>query len=120
MTKSYLFQMTDEENESFRADAKRRGLSFADWLRVCLTEQAGRQPVVFALPVKEQPAPKPEPAPVTPARIPVAHVGGGRIEGVSSFTQAREAARDLAQRSGKCTADVARGTRCKLCGEVHK
>lgn len=27
--------------------------------------------------------------------------------------------RDLALRDGKCGADVARGTKCKLCGKVH-
>jgi hypothetical protein len=29
------------------------------------------------------------------------------------------AARQLASRNGKCGADVARGTKCKLCGKVH-
>lgn len=37
-----------------------------------------------------------------------------------SLPSEREAAAYLALRDGKCSADVAQGTKCKLCGEVHK
>lgn len=36
-----------------------------------------------------------------------------------SSAEMGSAARTLASRDGKCGADVARGTKCKLCGSVH-
>lgn len=33
--------------------------------------------------------------------------------------EAGDAARGLASHNGKCSADVARGTKCKLCGKAH-
>lgn len=120
---TYLLRMTEADYVRWRADAERRGKNFADWVRESLNLAAGRVPVVSKEPAP--PAREPEVTPDTPAREPDAVPAPG-LGGVSrlqsppgGFVRMRETAKELAARSGKCSADVARGTRCKLCGKIH-
>lgn len=85
-----------------RAAAETR--SFANMVEVLLLSALGSRMTVehVVSPIAPR-APEPESVP------PVAH-----------DVPMRQQARNLALRDGKCSADVARGTKCKLCGKVHR
>jgi hypothetical protein len=100
--------------------AAREGVSFNSWVCGAMMERAKREQVVRASVVENVPR-----VPSTPERVvregAVVSAGVGRLGTVSSadLELQRVRARDLAQRSGKCTADVERGVRCRLCGKMH-
>lgn len=100
----------------WKADAVRAGMSFSGWVRFCL-DVGGKR-------LGEPGGNKPKQA-TTPERAvreeAVVSAGVGRLGTVSSSEvgRERERARELARRSGKCTADVERGVRCRLCGMKH-
>jgi hypothetical protein len=123
----FQFRCLEADDIRWRADAERAGMTYSEWIRHCLNYGGGRKAHV---------------KPVTPARKPEVIEGPkGREEEVTvavpagrepapsqlpprtlesgGFMRLRETARDLAEKNGKCTADVARGTRCKLCGKIH-
>lgn len=114
MTKKYLLQMTDAEDLAWRAAAARQGLTFAGYIRLCLTTQGARP-----LPVHQPPVARVEGS-VSAGRA-EPQVAKGRVATVDSseFRRVREEAREMALRDGKCTADVSKGMRCKLCGKIH-
>lgn len=128
MSKTYLLRMTPQELVRWKADAARRDLSLAEWIRMCLNDGAGRDPEVAYQRISESKRKPergiPEKEPVIlapPARTEEAIVGRGRFRALDSLAveAERERARELALKQGRCTADVASGTRCKLCGRVH-
>lgn len=102
----------------FAALAARDGVSFNEWVVGALMERAKRVNGEKAVaPVQNKPSQG-----MTPARqVRVTTAGVGRLGTLESeeIERQRQAARDLAQRSGKCTADVERGVRCRLCGKMH-
>ena len=107
---------TDEDIERWFTDAENRGLDFSQWARLCLDSG----PMRFPEPTPGAPVDRPR------GRGEEVEVAAGREGTVDSgresrlqFESLREQARDMAVREGRCTADVARGTRCKLCGKVH-
>lgn len=118
MDKTYLLRLSEADYVRWRADAARRGLKFSEWIRQALNEGSGRA-------VKERkpaspPVREPEAASVGVGPIEQVAIPAGRaVPSPQGFTALRAQAQDLAARSGKCTADVARGTRCKLCGKIH-
>lgn len=100
----------------WKREAKARGMRFGVWVRMALDEQAMRGD------------PRGNPVARTPEVV--GSVGGGRVEEVratvagpvrslDSFERGRELARELAQKDGRCTADVTKGVRCRLCGKIH-
>jgi hypothetical protein len=94
-------------------------MGYSEYIRFALDRMSGRVPVTVYEP-QAPPAREKVVGEVSPGRVEsVPEVGKGRLPGLDSYAQVREAARDLAQREGRCTADVARGTRCKLCSKVH-
>lgn len=94
-----VFRADPEDYERWKRDARNKGMSFGEHVRQLLNH-AG----VTA--VREPPSSVAVPP---QARLPSAPVGAARVS-----------ARDMAVRGGKCSADVAFGSRCKLCGEVHR
>ncbi len=83
------------------AELERR--SFANMVEVLLLAAlAGRGPVV----------------PKRPA-VSTAWEASGSVQAAVHDVQMHTKARDLAIKDGKCSADVAYGTKCKLCGKVH-
>lgn len=114
-----VFSAPLEDVVRAKALAARAGMSFSAWLREAMFEKAKRDQ-------GERPqaaeANRPRPAGSVPA-VPVRAMesaGVGRLGEVSSAEFERERARMLAVRTGRCTADTARGSRCKLCGEIHR
>lgn len=124
-----VFRASDQDGIRWRADAARAGMNYSEWIRFCLNRMSGRDLNA----VLGKPSPKarqPEAVEVNAGAV-ERHAGVGREAPPSQlppralesptggFVRMRETARDLAGRTGKCTADVARGTRCKLCGKIH-
>jgi len=112
LTGTFLTRARVEDIKRWQADAELRGITFSAWVRLALDEAPRRFP----------PNPRREPSVAGPrGREKDAVVDAGRETAVPSgrFEHLREQARTMAVREGKCTADVSRGTRCKLCGEVH-
>lgn len=112
--KSYLFRMSQADYVRWRADAYRQGKKLSEWMRECLNAGGGRiQPARAEPAVKERPT--------EPLREPGEPVAVGRLGTVqsSSFETERQRARELAQENGKCTADVTKGVRCRLCSKYH-
>lgn len=110
-----IFRASEMDYIRWRADALRGGSqSFGEWARKCLNEAGGRLPA-------ERVEEKTERAYPYFVRDKVAKVGSGRVKTVesSAFEQGQATARALAQRAGRCTADVERGVRCRLCGKHH-
>lgn len=103
------------EYAEWQETAKERGESFNQWARTVLNMARSRR--TLSLPPQAREEEIAERVPVRAATV----VGTGRLGEVSSgpVEQARESARVLAQPSGKCTADVERGVRCKFCGKPH-
>ena len=92
------------------AEARGEGRSSANMLeRILGARYASVQADVFVGP------------PVVSVQSPVQDVPVETNPGPRSWSLPSEkgAAAELAVRDGKCGADVARGTRCKLCGKVH-
>jgi hypothetical protein len=106
----------------FAALAERAGVSFNHWVLEAMIEKAKRENGERGIVVSDQNRVR---IPLTPGRVVreegEASSGVGRVGAVSSadLELQRRRARDLAQRSGKCTADVERGVRCRLCGKMH-
>lgn len=101
------------------AAAARGGRTLAEFCREAMNEKAKRENGERGVaPVQNRPQDGPVSAPVRT----VSAAGVGRLDGVSSgeFVSDRERARMLAARDGRCTADTTRGSRCKLCGQVHR
>jgi hypothetical protein len=113
----------------WRADAARANMNYSEWIRFCLNRMSGRD--LDAVLRKPAPKARVSEAPVEAAREPEAAsdaVGLGRTSQATSlplesrptgFVRMQEQARDLAQKNGRCSADVSRGARCKLCGKIH-
>lgn len=108
----------------FAALAARQGESFNAWVLEAMMEKAKRMSGERGISVSDQNRTR---IPLTPGRQvrlepeALASSGTGRVGAVSSadLELQRRRARDLAQRSGQCTADVERGVRCRLCGKMH-
>lgn len=92
--KPYLLRLPEADYVAYAASAVRRRCSMAQYLRDCIRvgarQLAGEKAVA---PVQNKPVPVP--------RLPAAPIG-----------------RVVAD--GKCMADVAFGTHCKICGRVHR
>jgi hypothetical protein len=120
----------------WRADAARAGMDYSSWIRHCLNYGGGRKAQVKPVTPARQPEVIEEPTgraadvtPEVPARQervavavvrepPPSQLPPSALES-GGFMRMRETAKGLAQTNGKCTADVARGTRCKLCAKIH-
>lgn len=103
----------------WKADAKRQGKTFSAWVRECLNAGGKRLNGEKGV-AGQQNKPRIATTPVPEVRT-MTEVGTGRLGTVSSsqVEVERQRARELAQRTGKCTADVERGVRCRLCGKLH-
>lgn len=103
----------------YAAMAAREGESFNAWVGQAMFEKAKREQGEKRV-ADVQNVPKAATTPGRQVRVETT-AGVGRLGEVSSesFEANRERARLMAERSGRCTADVARGSRCKLCGQVH-
>lgn len=117
--KAFLLRMSLADFVRFSELAGLSGRSFAAWCREALLEKAKRECGERGVSVSGQNRVR---VPLTPGRVvrePGVSGGVGRLVSSAEADGLRLRARDLAQRSGKCTADVERGVRCRLCGMMH-
>jgi hypothetical protein len=106
----------EKDIRRWKREAKARGMRYGVWVRLALDEACKRG--------------DPRANPVARAPEVVGVVGGGRTEetrvavagpvrSLDSYERGRDVARELAQKEGRCTADVTKGVRCRLCGKTH-
>lgn len=131
----------------WKADARRQGVTFSKWVRLCLDAGSRRVNSGEKAVAAEQNRPLPPRAP-TGRPLGRAVTSGGLVETASTEPErfllsaadgeaaevvqadygraqrrmpesSASEARMLAHRDGRCQADSPRGLRCKLCGRVH-
>lgn len=112
---SFIFRCSETDLLRWKADAERAGMSMGAWIRHCLNKVGGRIPIAKVEVAEREQVEQPR-------QREAVEVGMGRVGAVQSsdVEQERQRARALAQRHGRCTADVTRGVRCRLCGKMHQ
>lgn len=121
--KGYALRLSEEEMRRYRADAKRAKRSFADHVRHCL-EVVSRSPASHPRGADSAGVGKARVSPTRQVRVDdlqerPSTVRVTEVPSAMSFAEERDRARDLAQSMGRCTADVGKGLRCRLCGKIH-
>jgi hypothetical protein len=106
LDKRVLFRVNSEDYEAWREDARGRGMNMQEWGRAAMNLFAGRSVRIAGGEVILKPTGERVAAPVS-VRL-----------GFDPEAE-RQRARDLAAVTGKCTADVERGVRCRLCQKIH-
>lgn len=119
LARRVIFRADEADYLRWRADAARMDVTFSEWARLCL--DAGRR-VAAREGARVVPEVRVESKQDLGSARVDAPVGVGRLEGMLgsvAVDEQRERIRLLAETGGRCTADVAVGQRCFLCGKRH-